>query len=204
MAPTSLEQSSSLSISSSWASGSSSSPYSVITSCFFRINNFTKDWEELFEPVAGTDKYRRDFSFYIYEKTLEAHKRHINVLGSIGFAINLVSALSAVLGLVGVYKKIPVLVHIWAYGLALYLGWWTFWVSRINLLEKKLHYHHQAVIEPSVLATDFTIPHWAVTIATISAVLFILACTFFVYALTVLASQICEENEQKLVKSRGN
>ena len=132
MAPTSLEQSSSLSISSSWASGNSSCPYYVITSCSFRINNFTKDWEELFEPVAGTDKYRRDFSFYIYEKTFEAHKRHINVLGSIGFAINLVSALSAVLGLVGVYKKIPVLVRIWAYGLALYLGWWTFWVSRIN------------------------------------------------------------------------
>ena len=101
------------------------------------------------------------------------------------------------LGLVGVYKKIPVLVRIWAYGLALYLGWWTFWVSRINLFKKKLSHRHQTVIEPSVLATDFTIPHWAVTIATLSALLLILACTFFVYALTVLASQICEENEQK-------
>ena len=55
-----------------------------------------------------------------------------------------------------------------------------------------------------MLATDFTIPDWAVIIATIGAVLLILACTFFVYALTVLASLICEENEQKLVKSRGN
>ena len=48
-----------------------------------------------------------------------------------------------------------------------------------------------------MLATDFTIPPWAVTIATLSALLLILACTFFVYALIVLASQICEENEQK-------
>ena len=88
--------------------------------------------------MAGTDKYRRDFSFYIYEKTFEAHKRHINVLGSIGFAINLVSALSAMLGLVGVYKKIPVLVRIWAYGLAFYLGWWISWVSRINLKKNLL------------------------------------------------------------------
>ena len=55
-----------------------------------------------------------------------------------------------------------------------------------------------------MLATDFTIPHWAVIIATIAAVLLILACTFFVYALTVLASQICEENEQKLAKSPGS
>ena len=153
--------------------------------------------------MAGTDKYRRYFSFYIYEKTLEAHKHHINVLGGIGIAGNLLSALSAVLGLIGVYKKIPVLVRIWAYGLAFYLGWWISWVSRINL-KKTFYHHHQVVIEPGVLATDFTIPHWAVTIATISAVLFILACTFFVYALTVLASLICEENEQKLVKSRGN
>ena len=55
-----------------------------------------------------------------------------------------------------------------------------------------------------MLATDFTIPHWAVIIATIGAVLLILACTFFVYALTVLASQICEENEQKLARSPGS
>ena len=107
----------------------SSCPYSVITSCFFRISNFAKDTEQLVEPVAGTDKYRRYFSFYIYEKTLEAHKHHINVLGGIGIAGNLLSALSAVLGLVGVYKKIPVLVRIWAYGLAFYLGWWASWVS---------------------------------------------------------------------------
>lgn len=154
--------------------------------------------------MAGTDKYRRYFSFYIYEKTLEAHKHHINVLGGIGIAGNLLSALSAVLGLVGVYKKIPVLVRIWAYGLAFYLGWWISWVSRINLKKKTFHHHHQVVIEPGVLATDFTIPHWAVIIATIAAVLLILACTFFVYALTVLASQICEENEQKLARSPGS
>ena len=55
-----------------------------------------------------------------------------------------------------------------------------------------------------MLATDFTIPHWAVIIATIGVVLFILACTFFVYALTVLASQISDQNEQKLTKSPGN
>ena len=113
---------------------------------FFRISNFAKDTEQLVEPVAGTDKYRRDFSFYIYEKTLEAHKHHINVLGGIGIAGNLLSALSAVLGLVGVYKKIPVLVRIWAYGLALYLGWWTFWVSRIDLLEKNF----TIIIRPSL------------------------------------------------------
>ena len=171
---------------------------------FFRISNFAKDTEELVEPVVGTDKYRGYFSFYIYEKTLEAHKHHINVLGGIGIAGNLLSALSAVLGLVGVYKKIPVLVRIWAYGLAFYLGWWASWVSIINLRKKTFQHHHQAVIEPGVLATDFTIPHWAVIIATIGVVLFILACTFFVYALTVLASQICEENEQKLVKSPCN
>ena len=86
--------------------------------------------------MAGTDKYRRYFSFYIYEKTFEAHKHHINVLGGIGIAGNLLSALSAVLGLVGVYKKIPVLVRIWAYGLAFYLGWWASWVSIINLRKK--------------------------------------------------------------------
>ena len=103
---------------------------------FFRISNFAKDTEQLVEPVAGTDKYRRYFSFYIYEKTLEAHKHHINVLGGIGIAGNLLSALSAVLGLIGVYKKIPVLVRIWAYGLAFYLGWWISWVSRINLKKK--------------------------------------------------------------------
>ena len=105
---------------------------------FFRISNFAKDTEELVEPMAGTDKYRRYFSFYIYEKTLEAHKHHINVLGGIGIAGNLLSALSAVLGLIGVYKKIPVLVRIWAYGLAFYLGWWISWVSRINLKKSLL------------------------------------------------------------------
>ena len=106
--------------------------YRQFTTCSLRISNFAKDTEQLVEPVAGTDKYRGYFSFYIYEKTLEAHKHQINVLGGIGVAVNLVSTLTTVLGLVGVYKKIPVLVRIWAYGLALYLGWWTFWVSRIN------------------------------------------------------------------------
>ena len=53
------------------------------------------------------------------------------------------------------------------------------------------------MIEPGALATHFTIPDWAVIVATIAAVLLCAACIFFVYALTVLASQIVAENEEK-------
>merc|ERR1711971_367791 len=122
--------------------------------------------------------YRRGFSFYIYEKSLEAHDTQIKMIGGMSFTVNLITACAAALGMVGVYKKMPVLVRIWAYNLAFYLGWWASW----------------AVIEPGVLATSYTIPAWAV-IAAIAAFLLCAACIFFVYALTVLASQICADNE---------
>ena len=80
--------------------------------------------------MEGTDKYRRGFSFYIYEKSLEAHDTQIKMIGGMSFTVNLITACAAALGMVGVYKKMPVLVRIWAYNLAFYLGWWASWVSR--------------------------------------------------------------------------
>ena len=100
---------------------------------FFRIIRFTKDTVEVLEPVEGTDKYRRFFSFYIYEKTLEFHDHQIKLLGGMGLTVNLITACAAALGMLGVYKKMPVLVRIWAYSLALYIGWWASWVSNHHL-----------------------------------------------------------------------
>ena len=172
----------------------------VITFLSFRIIIFTKDTKELVEPVEGTDKYRKTFSFYVYEKTLEAHDHQIKLIGGMSFPVNLLTAIAAAIGMVGVLKKIPILVRIWAYNLAFYLGWWASWVSKIYLNTQNLTTQSQAVIEPGVLATDFTIPPWAVVVATIAAVLLCAACMFFVYWLTVLASQICAENEKSKVQ----
>lgn len=101
----------------------------VITFLSFRIIIFTKDTKELVEPVEGTDKYRKTFSFYVYEKTLEAHDHQIKLIGGMSFPVNLLTAIAAAIGMVGVLKKIPILVRIWAYNLAFYLGWWASWVS---------------------------------------------------------------------------
>ena len=174
----------------------------VITFLSFRIIIFTKDTKELVEPVEGTDKYRKTFSFYVYEKNLEAQDHQIKLIGGMSFPVNLLTAIAAAIGMVGVLKKIPILVRIWAYNLAFYLGWWASWVSKKHLNTQNLTTQSQAVIEPGVLATDFTIPPWAVVVATIAAVLLCAACMFFVYWLTVLASQICAENEKNKVQEK--
>ena len=107
-----------------------SCPHVVITFLSFRAIIFTKDTKELVEPVEGTDKYRKTSSFYIYEATLEAHDQRIKLIGGISFPVIRLTAISAAIGMVGVLKKIPILVRIWAYNLAFYLGWWASWVSR--------------------------------------------------------------------------
>ena len=68
------------------------------------------------------------FSFYVWENTMENFHNQIKLFGWLDIVVNSLIATSAVLGLIGIHKKIPVLVRIWAFGLACYLGYWICWI----------------------------------------------------------------------------
>ena len=68
------------------------------------------------------------FSFYIWKNTLENFHKQILLFGVLALVVNTLNAILTMLGLIGIHKKIPVLVHIWAFGLACYLLYWAAWI----------------------------------------------------------------------------
>ena len=98
-----------------------------------------KERAELLEgpQPLGQEKYRLAiFSFYIWENTLDNFVNQIQLLGGLGIVINTLSAISAGLGVIGIQKKIPLYVRIWACGLGVYLGWWAAWVIILAMFAK--------------------------------------------------------------------
>ena len=68
------------------------------------------------------------FSFYVWKNTMENFHNQILMFGVLDIIVNTLIAVSAMLGLIGIRKKIPVLVRIWAFGLACYLLYWASWI----------------------------------------------------------------------------
>ena len=73
------------------------------------------------------------FSFYMWRNTMENFRNQIVMFGVLDIVVNTLIAISAMLGLIGIRKKIPVLVRIWAFGLACYLGYWACWIIILSV-----------------------------------------------------------------------
>ena len=137
------------------------------------------------------EKYRLViFSFYISENTLDNIVSRIRFLGGLGIAINVLSAISAVLGVIGIQKKIPLLVRIWAFVLGFYLGWWAAWVIILAMFAK-----------------GFTVSTAVAATVTVISVLICMLSLYFVVALFSFANTLrTEEKEEQVVdkNSRKN
>ena len=68
------------------------------------------------------------FGIYVWENTLENFHKQILTFGVFVVLINTLVAISAMLGLIGIHKKIPMFVHIWAFALGCYLSYWAWWI----------------------------------------------------------------------------
>ena len=92
-------------------------------SYFIGIGDGLKDWTEPLNDSVGT--HRLIFSFYVWEDNLEAQKKEILMWGGLEIAINSLSAILAILGIVGTLKKTPLLVRLFSVGVGGYLGYWA-------------------------------------------------------------------------------
>ena len=144
-----------------------------------------RDVKERGEHLEGPEeKYRLIiFSFYIWENTLDNFVKQIRLLGGLGIVINALSAISAMLGVVGLKKKIPLLVRIWAFGLGFYLGWWAAWSIIL-----------------AMFAEDFSVSTEIAAAVTVLAVAACAAAFYFVYLLATLAPTLRTEENQDQVK----
>ena len=64
---------------------------------------------------------------------MENFRNQIVMFGVLDIVVNTLIAISAMLGLIGIRKKIPVLIRIWAFGLACYLGYWACWIIILSV-----------------------------------------------------------------------
>merc|ERR1712133_204813 len=80
--------------------------------------------------VEGThDRYTMPiFSFYVWEYKPASFHKQIMIWTGMNIAVEALIAITVVLGLVGIHKQIPMLVFIWAFGLAICLNWWIWWI----------------------------------------------------------------------------
>ena len=143
-----------------------------------------KERGELLE--GPEEKYRMViFSFYIWENTLANFVKQIRLLGGLGIAVNAMSAISAMLGVIGIKKKIPLLVRIWAFGLGFYLGWWAAWSIILAMFAK-----------------DFSVSTEVAAAVTVLSVAVCAASFFFVYALFTLAPTLRREEKENQVREK--
>ena len=109
------------------------------------------------------------FSFYVWERTLADLKDYVVVWGSVEIAINTMSAILAVLGMIGTIKRNPVLAHLYFFALGSYL---CYWAARI--------------VTTAMFADAFTLSNgsaWKLTIVASCLCLFLLAlvCCFLAF-----------------------
>lgn len=124
------------------------------------------------------------FSFYVWENTMENFHNQIKLFGWLDIVVNSLIATSAVLGLIGIHKKIPVLVRIWAFGLACYLGYWICWIIILAVFANAFS------VSDEVSTSLSTVNNYSTKVAytvTAISVLFCAAAFYFVYMLSSLA-----------------
>ena len=90
---------------------------------FFSLGPDVTDFGEL---VDGSEEvhYRVTFSFYIWMDTKEGWEYWIKLVGGGDIAFSLLSLIASIIGLVGVQRKKPCCVYIFACGVSLYIGCW--------------------------------------------------------------------------------
>ena len=98
------------------------------------------------------------FSFYVWENTMENFHNQIKLFGWLDIVVNSLIATSAVLGLIGIHKKIPVLVRIWAFGLACYLGYWICWIIILAVFANAFSVSDEVSTSPSTVNTSVIRP----------------------------------------------
>ena len=119
------------------------------------------------------------FSFYVWEETLDQLKKEILLWGGLEIVINALSAILAILGIVGTQKRTPLLLRLFSVGVGVYLAYWA---ARVIFLAK--------------FSQDFTLSDgvaWAVTI--------LLAIALVVF-LTILANSLAYSLYLKLRKEK--
>ena len=107
--------------------------------------------------VDGGSKevYSKTAVFYIFEKTPEDWEKHMKLAGGVAIAISLLSLLLAIVGLIGIWRRTPILVYFYSLGVSCYIG---FWIGTIFGL--------------AISADDFIFSYglgWSLTIALIIA-----------------------------------
>ena len=80
------------------------------------------------------------FSFYVWENTLENFHNQIRMFGGLVLVINTLIATSAILGIIGIRKKMSILVRTFAFGLGCYLVYWICWILILSIFS-----HHFTV-----------------------------------------------------------
>ena len=65
------------------------------------------------------------FSFYVWERPLDQLLLEVLVRGLVEIPINVISAVLAVLGIVGTIKRVPLLAHLYSFDVGFYLCYWA-------------------------------------------------------------------------------
>ena len=117
------------------------------------------------------------FSFYVWNRTLADLKDYVLVWGSVEIAINAMSAILAVLGMIGTIKRNPVLAHLYFFAVGSYL---CYWAARI--------------VTTAMFADAFTLSNgdaWKLTIVASSLCLFLLAlvCCFLAFDINTVKKE---------------
>ena len=120
--------------------------------------------------------YSKTAVFYIYEKTPEDWEKQMKLAGGAAIATSILTLLLAVVGLIGIWRRTPILVYFYAIGVSCYIG---FWIGTILGL--------------AITADDFIFSYglgWTLTIA-----LIIVASLSFYFPLAIysLFLKLCKE-----------
>ena len=127
-----------------------------ITTIALASYHVSLDATDVSVQVDGSKEvYSKTAVFYIFERTPEDWEKQMKLAGGVAIAISLLSLLLAIVGLIGIWRRTPILVYFYSLGVSCYIG---FWIGTIFGL--------------AISADDFIFSYglgWSLTIALIIA-----------------------------------